>query len=216
MSRTRNDCAGEIFGGGRKGIAMDADTEAKVLAIAKRVSLGYARRIHVDHQELLGASWEGAKEAADKWDETKSVHISWAAFVGWRAQVRIIDYLRTLLPSSAKRNQELRNITLSIHGARDEFGEEIDFIVQRGPSHESEVDTADFRQVLGTRGGIIIGMRLQGYSLKEIAADLGISESRTSQLLHNLMQQFKADRRMIDLLGWEGEPAARSCRQRSG
>lgn len=195
---------------------MDAETEAKVLAIAQKVAWGYAKKIHVDHGELLGAAWQGAKEAADKWDENKSTSGSWGAFVGWRAQMRIADYLRSLLPSNAKRNTEMRHHEISLSGNVDEHGNQLDVIRDPRPDHETIVDLIEFRKVLGQRGEFIVSRRLQGYTLKEIAKELGISESRCSQVFTDTAKQFSTDHRFVELFGWIGPPAARSCRLRSG
>lgn len=182
------------------------ETEELVIQCAEIAAKAEAMRINrkiidrVDWEELLGPAWEGCKQGAESYDPTrKQSKKNWLIAKG---RFFILDYLRSLNPAGNRRNSSPLT-KHSIDGL-------VDKLIENGTAHHDPVtdhretgrtaaiDLADYINFLPKRIGQIVRLRAQGKTMKQVGAEIGLSESRISQLLSESKERICRDLKEIE------------------
>jgi len=137
------------------------------------------KRIDVD--DLKSAAYMGLVDAAYKYDKNRSA--TFGTYASWRIKGEINDYLRQI--SWGKRGQEFQPLSIDVK-ISDNENVSIGDCLESKP--ELRADYSDFFEKI-TKGmsevakKVIIEYYVKDRMLKEIASEIGLCVSRTSQIL---------------------------------
>lgn len=144
-----------------------------------------ARAKRMDWRDLVGAAWEGLAKAHETYDASKGA--SFLTYATWKIRGALTDYLRTLEPaghrrSTGRKSPSPRRKVYSLELCIADRDKPISDTVGRedGDAYRDAFVCAS--EVLCGRELELVRLRLDGCNDKEIAAHMGISESRVQQL----------------------------------
>ena len=171
--------------------------ESKIIAIAQEAADSEARRIaaqsgvQVDPGDLLGAAWEGAVKGVETYDPAKNVKPE--DWVKRKAKYSILDYLRKIAPAGnrrggcpvSKHSIEAIQEDISDDGMRVDITQD-----HRWQNPTRELEMLDAIEEFGPRTAKIVKMRAENYMMAEIAEEVGLSESRISQIIAVAMRDI--------------------------
>lgn len=165
--------------------------EEAMVKICQEASAAEARRItqktgiHVDAGDLLGAAWEGAVRGLETYDDRKNVRLEY--WVKKKARYSILDYLRAIAPAGNRRGDNpiaKHSIEAAIEKGMSDGNARIDLAEDpHSDLDRREVEISDIISMFSDRTAKIVQLRADGFLMREIAAMVGLSESRVSQLL---------------------------------
>ena len=142
-------------------------------------------------RELIGAAWEGFAQAERSYDHSTGARFS--TYASYRIRGQIFDYLRSLQSAGIRRRD--RDSERSSVFSLDVLDRDSDIrlggaaLGRSGEcTHCSAMEHA--AEILSGRELEIVRLRMEGYANREIAAGLGISEPRISQILHDVGQRL--------------------------
>jgi RNA polymerase sigma factor (sigma-70 family) len=146
---------------------------AKSLAIAAKKKLPS----NYDLDDLTSVAYLGLVEAANRFSEDKQTQFSTFAYL--RIQGSILDFLR-----------------------KEKYNNNVDLTNE--PFYQDKFESSLFDKIeteLGSRAAKVIRLRfVDEYSMKEIGKEIGIAESRVSQLLSEYVIQIRSSFSKDDLL----------------
>lgn len=152
---------------------------AQHLLLAKKLAWQKCRTTphQVTYEELESAAYLGLVEAATRFDPTQGV--AFGFYATRRISGAILDYLREL--DWCSRNSDVKIDSIDV--STDDYP-----LAGLLESNEKKDNSEEFfeeaTKVIDELGKRVIGMYyLQNRSLKEIGSEIGVGESRASQLL---------------------------------
>lgn len=155
------------------------------LPLAERIACSKKRKLsHIDYDELQSAAYMGLVEAADHYNPAEND--CFPAFAAFRIVGAVQDYLRELTWGSRSRPVKVS----------DAYEEEL--------GHEERQDNEGFfervtKQLPLASKKVMRQYYVEDRKIKDIAADLGVHQSRVSQIL--------SDSRLRLQSFWQGQAA---------
>lgn len=163
-----------------------------VQKIAHQISRKLPPKAPVDYDDLVAVGWLGLLQAMAKHrpHETRL-----ETFAGYRIRGAMLDELRRLDPISRcmRRRQKAGQTVPETHSldAPDVYGDVREFDDPR-PGGEPSIDMLDVVRLLEAREReIVFRYYWEAKTMKSIGQELGLSESRVSQLLSRALKRLR-------------------------
>ena len=149
------------------------------LPLARRIASSRKKKLsHIHFEELESAAYLGLVEAADRYDP--SANDSFPAFAAFRVVGAVQDYLRELSWGSRSRPVRVKDIAVCDEKASEETIYNDDGFFDRL--------TKDLR---GDDKAVLRKYYLENRKIKDIATQLGVHESRVSQIISAARQRLR-------------------------
>jgi RNA polymerase sigma factor (sigma-70 family) len=180
-----------------------------VYAIARRIRRGLPAQVDID--DLVAAGHVGLVEAAARFDPSKGV--LFRTFAGYRIHGAIVDSLRDHDPLSRKERAAAR---ASGEPAYDEQLRDVHLrtAASVSPDHDERITSDQQQALLATwvgelppRSRFVLERCASGALHAEIATDLGIGESRVSQIAASAIKQLQGRAATMNTAAATNQPA---------
>jgi RNA polymerase sigma factor (sigma-70 family) len=149
----------------------------------------------IELEDLIQIAREGLVEAAHAWSESDESGASFATFAYYRINGALVDHVRSVIGRDGQRLGVVnaRSLDQSLPGASGRTL--LDHYDDQGAERElDDVETMQCLQVAGLderERALAVGM-LNEVPLKALAKQLGISQSRVSQLVARMQEKMEA------------------------
>jgi RNA polymerase sigma factor for flagellar operon FliA len=182
----------------------DAAREAAILHnidLVKGIAKSFLRRVPpcVAFDDLVGAGTIGLIQAADRFDPARG--LKFKTYAQRRIQGAMLDFLRDEDPLSRTERRRIREsaTALSATGCGTAVTVSLDQIPLRRlaapaqPAFTIHSEVGEARRCLSPRENRVIAMLYDlGWQSREVAANLGVNESRVSQIKQRALSKLRS------------------------
>ena len=189
-----------------------ADRERAILSLTRTVGYlawKFSRRFGVEFDDLVGVAWQGAIRAVDDYDPDPARPAALASYATWRIRGALLDWAREqdyltrqtrarvkagTLPGMApalslnfelETRPALLDTLPSEHGQWDPEAVALADLMEE-PLHQALEGLPDRER------WVVCRVDLQGATMKDVGAELGVTESRVSQIRKAALERLRA------------------------